>query len=136
MNHRYCTMFFLLLILFNFQRFLFFSFRDRDELSANRYWYRKYRLQYWYMKVKTGSEPVPRMPKVGTELVFMIFRFGKFGIDTQYYLLISDYGFHTNNTIIIKKIWLIFFWLSFSIFFLHFLFCSSQRSCAQQALEV
>ncbi|MFS7889354.1 hypothetical protein Hanom_Chr00s000003g01605971 [Helianthus anomalus] len=54
------------------------------------------------MKVKIGSEPVPRMPKVGTELVLMVFRFGKFGIDTQYHLLIYDHGFHTNNIIIIN----------------------------------
>ncbi|MFS7987744.1 hypothetical protein Hanom_Chr11g01026531 [Helianthus anomalus] len=54
------------------------------------------------MKVKTGSEPVPRTPKVGTELVIMIFRFGKFGTDTQYHLPISDHGFHTNNFITIN----------------------------------
>ncbi|MFS7950538.1 putative microtubule-severing ATPase [Helianthus anomalus] len=72
----------------------FFSFRLRDELSGNRY--RKYRLQYRYMKVKFGSEPVLGTPKVGTELVLRILWFGKFGTGTHYYLLISDYGFHTN----------------------------------------
>ncbi|MFS7947081.1 hypothetical protein Hanom_Chr06g00543861 [Helianthus anomalus] len=49
------------------------------------------------MKVKTSSEPVLGTPKVGTELVLKIIRFGKFGIGTQYHLLISDHGFHTNN---------------------------------------
>ncbi|MFS8025240.1 hypothetical protein Hanom_Chr16g01472651 [Helianthus anomalus] len=53
-----------------------------------------YRLRYWYMKVKTGSEPVTGTPKVGTELVLKIFRFGKFGSGTQYNLLNSDDGFH------------------------------------------
>ncbi|MFS7945787.1 hypothetical protein Hanom_Chr06g00528271 [Helianthus anomalus] len=42
------------------------------------------------MKVKTGSKPVPRTPKVGTELVLLIFWFDKFGTGTQYHLLISD----------------------------------------------
>ncbi|MFS8017402.1 hypothetical protein Hanom_Chr15g01379951 [Helianthus anomalus] len=51
------------------------------------------------MKVKTGSEPLPRTPNVGTKLVLMIFRFGKFGTRTQYHLLISDNGFHTIITI-------------------------------------
>ncbi|MFS7943159.1 hypothetical protein Hanom_Chr06g00497031 [Helianthus anomalus] len=32
------------------------------------------------MKVKNSSEPVPRTPKVGTELVLKIFWFGKFGV--------------------------------------------------------
>ncbi|MFS7917493.1 hypothetical protein Hanom_Chr03g00189681 [Helianthus anomalus] len=45
------------------------------------------------MKVKTGNEPIPRTPKVGTELVLMIFRFGKFGTDTQYHSFISDHRF-------------------------------------------
>ncbi|MFS7963849.1 hypothetical protein Hanom_Chr08g00743131 [Helianthus anomalus] len=54
------------------------------------------------MKVKTDSEPLTRTPKVGTELVLMIFRFGKIGISTQYHLLISGNGFHTNNIISIK----------------------------------
>ncbi|MFS8000321.1 hypothetical protein Hanom_Chr12g01176961 [Helianthus anomalus] len=49
----------------------FFSFRGRDELDANRY--RKYRLRYQYMKVKTGSKLVPGTLKVGTELVLKIF---------------------------------------------------------------
>ncbi|MFS8009852.1 hypothetical protein Hanom_Chr14g01290231 [Helianthus anomalus] len=31
---------------------------------------------------KKGSEPVPGTPKVGTELVLKIFRFGKFGTGT------------------------------------------------------
>ncbi|MFS7996737.1 hypothetical protein Hanom_Chr12g01133321 [Helianthus anomalus] len=60
------------------------------------------------MKVKNGSEPIPRTPKFGTELVLMIFRFGKFGTDTQYHLLISDHVFHTNNIITIIFL-LIFF---------------------------
>ncbi|MFS7980534.1 hypothetical protein Hanom_Chr10g00940581 [Helianthus anomalus] len=41
------------------------------------------------MKVKNGSEPAPGTPKVGTELVLKIFRFGKFGTGTQNNLLIS-----------------------------------------------
>ncbi|MFS7899277.1 hypothetical protein Hanom_Chr00s050549g01779731 [Helianthus anomalus] len=54
------------------------------------------------MNVKTGSEPVPGTPNVGTELVLRIFRFRKFGTGTHYYLLISDYGFLSNNIIIIQ----------------------------------
>ncbi|MFS7941267.1 hypothetical protein Hanom_Chr05g00474241 [Helianthus anomalus] len=74
------------------------------------------------MKVKNDSEPVPGTPKVGTELVLKIFRFGKFGTGTQNNLLISDHGYHTNNIVTIQHFLLIFFRLSFSIFFLHFLF--------------
>ncbi|MFS8033208.1 hypothetical protein Hanom_Chr17g01566801 [Helianthus anomalus] len=59
----------------------FFSFRGKDELGGNRY--RKYRLQYRYMKVKIGREPVPGTPKIGTELVLRILRFGKFSTGTQ-----------------------------------------------------
>ncbi|MFS8031553.1 hypothetical protein Hanom_Chr17g01547231 [Helianthus anomalus] len=55
------------------------------------------------MNIKTGSEPLPRTPKVGTELVLMIFRLRKFGTITQYHLLIFDNEFHTNNIITIKK---------------------------------
>ncbi|KAJ0468669.1 hypothetical protein HanIR_Chr14g0699221 [Helianthus annuus] len=77
----------------------FLSFRGTDEPGGNRY--RKYRLRYRYMKVKIGSNSVPGTPKVGTKLV-MILRFGKFGTGTQYYLLISDHGFHTNNIINIQ----------------------------------
>ncbi|KAF5790269.1 hypothetical protein HanXRQr2_Chr09g0381201 [Helianthus annuus] len=54
------------------------------------------------MTVKTGSEPVPVTPKVGTELVLKIFRFRKFDTGTQYHLLIVDHGFHTNNIITIQ----------------------------------
>ncbi|KAJ0457358.1 hypothetical protein HanIR_Chr15g0772811 [Helianthus annuus] len=74
------------------------------------------------MKVKNGSEPVPETLKVGTELVLKIFRFGKFGTDTHNNLFISDHGFHTNNIVTIQLFLLIFFRLSFSVFFLHFLF--------------
>ncbi|MFS8018035.1 hypothetical protein Hanom_Chr15g01387421 [Helianthus anomalus] len=78
------------------------------------------------MKVKNGSEPVPGTPKVGNELVLKIFRFGKFGTGTQNNLLISDHGFHTNNIITIQLFWLIFFRLSFSVFFyIFFLFLSA-----------
>ncbi|MFS7927022.1 hypothetical protein Hanom_Chr04g00304041 [Helianthus anomalus] len=76
------------------------------------------------MKVKTGSELVPGMPKVATELVLKLFRFGKFGTGTQYHLLISDHGFHTNNIVTIKIFLLIFFRLSFSVFFSTFSFYS------------
>ncbi|MFS7974487.1 hypothetical protein Hanom_Chr09g00869381 [Helianthus anomalus] len=68
------------------------------------------------MKVKTGSEPVPGTPKVGTELVFKIFRFGKFGTGTQYHFLISDHRFHTNKHHYHTTFWLIFFQLAFSVF--------------------
>ncbi|MFS8012065.1 hypothetical protein Hanom_Chr14g01316401 [Helianthus anomalus] len=51
-----------------------------------------------------------------------IFRFRKFGTATQYYLLISDHGFHPNNIITIQLFWLIFFRLFFIVFFQHFLF--------------
>ncbi|MFS7903559.1 hypothetical protein Hanom_Chr01g00025451 [Helianthus anomalus] len=89
----------------------------------DRYCYRKYRLRYWYTKIKTNSEPVPETPKVGTELVLKIFRFGKFGTGTQYHLLISDRGFHTNNIVTIQLFLLILFRLSFSVFFyIFFLF--------------
>ncbi|MFS8030097.1 hypothetical protein Hanom_Chr17g01530091 [Helianthus anomalus] len=75
------------------------------------------------MMVKTGSELVPRTPKVGTELVIKIFRFGKFGTGTRYHLLISGQRFHTNNIINIQFFGLIFFRLSFSVFFyIFFLF--------------
>ncbi|MFS7969292.1 hypothetical protein Hanom_Chr09g00807451 [Helianthus anomalus] len=74
------------------------------------------------MKIKTGSEPVPGTPKVGTELVLKIFRFGKFGSGTQYHLLISDHEFQTNSIITIELFWLIFFRLFFSVFFYIFLF--------------
>ncbi|MFS7931320.1 hypothetical protein Hanom_Chr04g00354571 [Helianthus anomalus] len=57
------------------------------------------------MKVKIGSEPVLKTPKVGTELVLRILLFGKFSTGTQYYLLISD----PNNIINIQFFWLIFF---------------------------
>ncbi|MFS7909038.1 hypothetical protein Hanom_Chr01g00090141 [Helianthus anomalus] len=84
------------------------------------------------MKVKNGSEPVPEMPKVGTELVLKILRFGKFGIGTQNNLLISDHGFHTNNIVTIQLFWLIFFRLSFSVFcYIFFYFC--QQFCSQHA---
>ncbi|MFS8020508.1 hypothetical protein Hanom_Chr16g01416391 [Helianthus anomalus] len=74
------------------------------------------------MKVKIGSEPVLGTPKVGTELVLRILRlFGKFDTGAQYYLLISDHEFHTNNIINIQLFWLIFFRLFF-IVFLHFPF--------------
>ncbi|MFS7977344.1 hypothetical protein Hanom_Chr10g00902921 [Helianthus anomalus] len=72
------------------------------------------------MKVKNGSEPVPRTPKVGTELVFKIFRFGKFGIAIQNNLLFSDHGFDTKNIVDIQLFCLIFFRLSFSVFFYSF----------------
>ncbi|MFS7993311.1 hypothetical protein Hanom_Chr12g01092551 [Helianthus anomalus] len=74
------------------------------------------------MKVKTDSELVPGAPKVGTELVLKIFRFGKFGISTEYHLLISEHGFHRNNIIPIQHFWLIFFRLYFSVFFIKFRF--------------
>ncbi|MFS7970079.1 hypothetical protein Hanom_Chr09g00816781 [Helianthus anomalus] len=54
------------------------------------------------MKIKTGSEPVLGTPNVSTELVLRFFRFRKFGTDTHYYLLISDYGFLSNNIITIQ----------------------------------
>ncbi|MFS7940268.1 hypothetical protein Hanom_Chr05g00462471 [Helianthus anomalus] len=54
------------------------------------------------MKVKIGSEPVLGTTTFDTELVLRILRFGKFGTGTQYYLLISDHGFHTNNIINIQ----------------------------------
>ncbi|MFS7900028.1 hypothetical protein Hanom_Chr16g01427431 [Helianthus anomalus] len=73
------------------------------------------------MMVKNGSEPVPIMPKVGTELVIKIFRFGKFGTGTHNNLLISNHGFHTNNIVTIQFFWLIFFGYLL-VFFLHFLF--------------
>ncbi|MFS8018238.1 hypothetical protein Hanom_Chr15g01389761 [Helianthus anomalus] len=82
------------------------------------------------MKVKTSSEPVPGTPKVGTKLVIRIFRFGKFGTVTQYHLLISEYGFHTNNFITIQLFWLIFFWLSFSVFIYIFFLLLSAVLCA------
>ncbi|KAF5810590.1 hypothetical protein HanXRQr2_Chr04g0171341 [Helianthus annuus] len=69
------------------------------------------------MKVKNDSELVPGTSKVGTESVLKIFRFGKFGTDTQNNLLISDHGFHTNNIVTIQLFLLIFFRLSFSVFF-------------------
>ncbi|MFS8000680.1 hypothetical protein Hanom_Chr12g01181231 [Helianthus anomalus] len=65
------------------------------------------------MKVKNGSEPVLGTPKVGTELVLKIFRFGKFGTGTQNNLLISDHGFHTNNIVTIQLFWLFFFYIFF-----------------------
>ncbi|MFS7948856.1 hypothetical protein Hanom_Chr06g00564761 [Helianthus anomalus] len=75
------------------------------------------------MKVKNGSELVPGTSKVGTELVLKIFRFDKFGTGTHNNLLIVDHGFHTNNIVTIQFFWLIFFRLSFSIFFyIFFLF--------------
>ncbi|MFS7958760.1 hypothetical protein Hanom_Chr08g00682491 [Helianthus anomalus] len=78
------------------------------------------------MKVKNGSEPVPGTPKVVTELVLKIFRFGKFGTGTQNNLFISDHGFHTNNIVTIQLFWLMFFRLSFSVFFyIFFLFLPS-----------
>ncbi|MFS8018913.1 hypothetical protein Hanom_Chr15g01397681 [Helianthus anomalus] len=83
------------------------------------------------MNVKTGCEPVPRTPKVSNELVLKIFWFGKFGTGTQYQLLISDHGFHT-NIITIQLFLLIFFLLSFSYFFYIF-FCSCQRLRTQRA---
>ncbi|MFS7939222.1 hypothetical protein Hanom_Chr05g00449141 [Helianthus anomalus] len=97
----------------------FFSFRDRDEHGGNRY--RKYRLRYRHMKVKIGSEPVLGTPKVGTELVLRILWFRKFGTDAQYYLLISDHEFHTNNIINIQLFCFIFSSIIFYCF-LHFLF--------------
>ncbi|MFS7970580.1 hypothetical protein Hanom_Chr09g00822621 [Helianthus anomalus] len=54
------------------------------------------------MKIKIGSEPVLETQIVGTELVLRILVFGKFGTGTQYYLLIFDHGFHTNNIINIQ----------------------------------
>ncbi|MFS7946297.1 hypothetical protein Hanom_Chr06g00534341 [Helianthus anomalus] len=54
------------------------------------------------MNVKTGSELLPGTPNVSTEVVLRIFRFRKFGSGTHYYLLISDYGFLTNNIITIQ----------------------------------
>ncbi|MFS7978444.1 hypothetical protein Hanom_Chr10g00915561 [Helianthus anomalus] len=60
--------------------------------------------------------PVTVPVKVSIEFVFKIFRFGKFSTSTQYHLLVSDHGFHTNNIITIKLFWLIFFRLSFSAF--------------------
>ncbi|MFS7988802.1 hypothetical protein Hanom_Chr11g01039151 [Helianthus anomalus] len=81
------------------------------------------------MKVKNSSEPVPGTPKVCTELVLKIFRFGKFGTGTKNNLLISNHGFHTNNIVTIELFWLIFFRLSFSVFFyIFFLFLSAFRS--------
>ncbi|MFS7943971.1 hypothetical protein Hanom_Chr06g00506531 [Helianthus anomalus] len=80
------------------------------------------------MKVKTGSEPVPRTLKVSTELVHRIFRFRKFGTGTQYYLLISDHGFHPKNIITIQLVFFIFFQLFFSVFFLYFLFILASGS--------
>ncbi|KAM0012005.1 hypothetical protein Hdeb2414_s0057g00758421 [Helianthus debilis subsp. tardiflorus] len=78
------------------------------------------------MKVKNSSEPVPGVPKVSTELVLKIFRFGKFGTVNQNNLLISEHGFHTNNIVTIQLFWLIFFRLSFSVFFyIFFLFLSA-----------
>ncbi|MFS7933599.1 hypothetical protein Hanom_Chr04g00381761 [Helianthus anomalus] len=78
------------------------------------------------MKIKNSSEPVQGTPKVGTELVLKIFRFGKFGIGTENNLLISDHEFHTNNIVAIQLFWLIFFRLSFSVFFyIFFLFLSA-----------
>ncbi|MFS8031922.1 hypothetical protein Hanom_Chr17g01551571 [Helianthus anomalus] len=74
------------------------------------------------MKVKIGSEPVLGTPKVGTESVLRILRFGKYGTGTQYYLLISDHGFHTNNVINRQLFWLIFFRLFFTVFYIFFLF--------------
>ncbi|MFS7957810.1 hypothetical protein Hanom_Chr07g00670771 [Helianthus anomalus] len=99
----------------------FFSFRGRDELGGNRY--RKYRLRYRHMKVKNSSEPVLGTPKVGTELVLRILRFGKFATSTQYYLLISNHEFHTNNIINIQLFWLIFFRLFFTVFTFSFYSC-------------
>ncbi|MFS7984475.1 hypothetical protein Hanom_Chr11g00986881 [Helianthus anomalus] len=52
-----------------------------------------------------------------TELVPKLFRFGKYGTGTQYHLFISEDGFHPYNIITIKHFWLIFFRLSFSVFF-------------------
>ncbi|MFS7950341.1 hypothetical protein Hanom_Chr07g00582061 [Helianthus anomalus] len=78
------------------------------------------------MKVKNGSEPVPGTPKVSTEFVLKIFRFDKFGTGTQNNLLISDHGFHMNKMVTIQLFWLIFFRLSFSVFFyIFFLFLSA-----------
>ncbi|MFS7948674.1 hypothetical protein Hanom_Chr06g00562681 [Helianthus anomalus] len=71
------------------------------------------------MKVKNDSEPVPGTPKVGTELILKIFRFGKFGTGTQNNLLISDHGVHTNNIVTTLLFWLIFFGYLL-VFFLHF----------------
>ncbi|MFS8025815.1 hypothetical protein Hanom_Chr16g01479551 [Helianthus anomalus] len=85
------------------------------------------------MKVKNDSEPVLGTSKVGTELVLKIFRFGKSGTGTQNHLLISDHGFHTNNIVTIQLFWLIFFQLSFSVFFQHFLFFSCQQLRSQRA---
>ncbi|KAF5811064.1 hypothetical protein HanXRQr2_Chr04g0177121 [Helianthus annuus] len=76
----------------------FFSFRGRDKLGGNRY--RKYRLRYRHTKEKSVANGTTL--KVGTELLLRILRFGKFGTGTQYYLLISDHGFHTNNIINIQ----------------------------------
>ncbi|KAJ0601344.1 hypothetical protein HanIR_Chr03g0127231 [Helianthus annuus] len=85
------------------------------------------------MKVKNGSKPVPGTPKVGTESVLKIFRFGKFGTGNQNNLLISDHGFHTNNIVTIQLFWLIFFRLYFSVFFSTFSFYSCQQFCSQHA---
>ncbi|KAJ0525717.1 hypothetical protein HanHA300_Chr09g0315231 [Helianthus annuus] len=48
----------------------------------------EHRLRYRYMKVKNGCEPVSGTPKVDTELVLKIFRFGKFNTGTQNNLLV------------------------------------------------
>ncbi|MFS8018376.1 hypothetical protein Hanom_Chr15g01391361 [Helianthus anomalus] len=65
-------------------------------------------VRYRYMKVKNGTGLVQLSvhegknryaPKVGTEFLLKIFQFGKFSTGTQYHLLISDHGFHTNNII-------------------------------------
>ncbi|MFS7918556.1 hypothetical protein Hanom_Chr03g00202571 [Helianthus anomalus] len=78
------------------------------------------------MKVKNGNKPVAGTSKVGTELVLKIFWVGKFGSGTQINLLIFDHGFHTNNIVNIQLFWLIFFRLSFSVFFyIFFLFLSA-----------
>ncbi|MFS7963441.1 hypothetical protein Hanom_Chr08g00738121 [Helianthus anomalus] len=74
------------------------------------------------MKVKNDSEPVPGTPKVRTESILKILRFGKFGTGTQNNLLIFDHVFNTNNIVTILLFLLIFFCLSFSVFYIFFLF--------------
>ncbi|MFS7995371.1 hypothetical protein Hanom_Chr12g01117141 [Helianthus anomalus] len=84
------------------------------------------------MKVKTGSEPVPGTSNVSTELVLRIFRFREFGSGTQYYLLITNYGFLPNNIITIQLFYLILF-LLFLVFFYIYLLIFSAIPCATRS---
>ncbi|MFS7923673.1 hypothetical protein Hanom_Chr03g00263541 [Helianthus anomalus] len=106
---------------------------DHGYRRTTGYQYRKDRLQYRYMKVKKVVNRYQKRQKPVPNLVLKNFWFGKFGTGTQNNLLISDHEFHTNNIVTIQLFLLIFFRLSFSIFFSTFSFYSCQQFCSQYA---